>query len=104
MALRQYRPEQSPYEEYSPKEQQATYQEYQPLKKHENRLKDLLFFVNIAIFSIITVMATYVYLSMNFPSFLSLVLGMATGFIALRVIQIAMRNHYAHLKRKKRGR
>ena len=45
MALRQERPDQSLYEEHLPKEQQATYQEYQARKPHENRLRELLFFM-----------------------------------------------------------
>lgn len=103
MALRQERPDQSLYVDNYPKEQQATYQEYQARKPHENRLRDLLFFVNLVIFSIITVMATYVYLSMKFPAFLAFLLGIATGFLALRVIQIAMRKHYAKMKYKRRS-
>ena len=47
MALRQERPDQSLYEEHLPKEQQATYQEYQARKPYENRLRELLFFVNL---------------------------------------------------------
>ena len=104
MALRQERPDQSLYEEHLPKEQQATYQEYQARKPYENRLRELLFFVNLAIFSIITVMATYVYLSMKIPAFLAFVLGMATGFLALRVIQIALRKQYNHMRNKRRSR
>lgn len=103
MALRDYRPEQYDYEEYIPKEKQATYQEYQVRKPYENRLRDLLFFLNIAIFSILTVMTTYVYLSMKIPVFLAFILGIATGFVGLRVIQIAMRNYYMRLKQKKRN-
>ena len=102
MALRDYRPKQYDYEEYIPKEKQATYQAYQARKPHENRLRDLLFFLNIAIFSILTVMTTYVYLSMKIPVFLAFILGTATGFIGLRVIQIAMRNHYVRMKQKRR--
>ena len=104
MALRQERPDQSLYEELLPNEQQATYQEYQARKPHENRLRDLLFFVNLAIFSIISVMATYVYLSMKFPAFLAFVRGMATGFLALRVIQIALRKQYNKMRNKRRAR
>ncbi|CQR25648.1 membrane protein [Streptococcus varani] len=103
MALRQERPDQFLYEEQFPKEQQVRYQEYQTRKPYENRLRDLLFFINLAIFSIITVMATYVYLSVNFPAFLAFVLGIATGFLALRVIQIALRKQYMRMKLKKRS-
>ncbi len=49
-------------------------------------------------------MATYVYLSMKFPAFLAFVLGIATGFLALRVIQIALRKQYNRMRIKRRSR
>ncbi|MGT2910564.1 DUF3270 domain-containing protein [Streptococcus cameli] len=103
MALRQQRPDQYQYEEYIPKEKQAKYQEYSIQHSHTNRLKEVLFFVNVVLFSILTVLTTYVYLSMKIPVFLSFVLGIATGLIGLRVIQIAMRNHYFRMKQKRRS-
>lgn len=100
MALRQPRPDQ--YEEYIPKEQQAYYQEYQVKSAAKERLKDLLFFVNIALFSVLTVIATYIYLYLQVPVFLAFVLGIVTGFASLRLVQSILRVRYKKAKRMKK--
>lgn len=84
MALRQYQPEL--YDD-SPKEHQATYQAYTPTKTVRQDVKDILFFTNIALFSILTVLSTTIYLSLDIPAVFSLLLGMATGFGSLALMR-----------------
>ncbi|WP_105123071.1 DUF3270 family protein [Streptococcus suis] len=87
MALRQYRPDQIPTEEYIPKEKQAPYKAYQARESSLPRINELLFFVNIVVFSILTVLATYVYLSLNIPAFLSFCLAIPSGFIGMQLLK-----------------
>ncbi|HFI0694606.1 TPA: DUF3270 domain-containing protein [Streptococcus suis] len=94
MALRQYRPEDYQYEEYIPQEKQATYQTYQAKNTKKERINELLFFVNIVLFSLITVISAYVYLSVGLPVFLALVLATATGFIGFRLIQVGLKRKF----------
>lgn len=102
MALRDYRPDYYPYEDSHPKETQATFQEYKVKNQHHERLKEILFFMNISIFSVITVIATYIYLSLNVPTFFAFVLAILTGVSGLKLVQLGMRTQYKHMKSKKR--
>lgn len=102
MALRQYRPDYHPYEKHSPKEKQATYHTYQAKNPHQERLKEVLFFVNIMIFSILTVIATYIYLCMKLPAFVAFLLAIVTGGIGLRLVQIGLKTYFTKLKQKKK--
>lgn len=104
MALRQYRPEHSPYENTHPKEKQATYQEYQKRSYHTEQLKEVLFFVNIGIFSILTVFAANIFLALNLPTFFALVLAAIVGVIGLRGIQLVVRAQFNRLRKKKLNR
>ncbi|MBF0819347.1 DUF3270 domain-containing protein [Streptococcus acidominimus] len=92
MALRQYRPDYYQYDESIPKEkQQAAYQAYHATNPNKERVKEFFFFLNIAIFSVITVIATYIYLSNKIPVFLAFLLAIATGLIGLKFVQFLIR-------------
>ncbi|MGT2951515.1 hypothetical protein BU202_10070 [Streptococcus cuniculi] len=89
MALRQYRPDHYQYDESIPKEkQQATYQAYHVTDPARERIKEFFFFLNIAIFSVITVIATYIYLSNGVPIFLAFILAILTGLVGLKLVQL----------------
>lgn len=102
MALRQYRPDQ--FEEYIPQEKQASYQEYQERNTRKEQLKEVLFFINIAIFSILTVISAYIYLSLDIPAFFAFILATATGLLGLKLVQKGLKANYERLQQKKRGR
>lgn len=88
MTLKQYRPEHDQYDELIPKEkQQANYQAYQTTHPSKERIKEFFFFLHIAIFSVITVIAAYIYLSNKVPVFLAFFFAMMTGLIGLKLIQ-----------------
>ncbi|MER0122691.1 DUF3270 domain-containing protein [Streptococcus sp. ZJ93] len=92
MALRDYRPDYYHYHETIPKEKpQATYQTYQATNSGKERLKEFLFFLNIAIFSVITVIAAYIYLSNHVPIFLAFLLAIATGLVGLKLVQFLIK-------------
>ncbi|MGT2799645.1 DUF3270 domain-containing protein [Streptococcus marmotae] len=95
MALRDYRPDSYYYDETIPKEkQQATYQAYQATNPAKERLKEFFFFLNIAIFSIITVIAAYIYLSNHVPIFLAFLLAIVTGLIGLKLVQFFIKKKF----------
>lgn len=95
MALRQYQPEL--YDD-SPKERQATYQAYTPQQTVRQDVKDILFFTNIALFSILTVLSTTIYLSLEIPAVFALLLGMATSFGALTLIRWGFKRFFLSRK------
>lgn len=91
MALRNYQPDQY---EYSPKENKPRYHSYQAPQYGQQFLKELLFFSHIALFSILTVCATFFYLSIPFNAFFSLLLGMGTGFTGLFFTRLSLKKVY----------
>lgn len=94
MALRQYQSHDYQYEDSIPKEKQARFQTYQSKNLKNDRVKELLFFVNLVLFSLITVISSYVYLSLDIPVFPALCLASATGFIGLRLVQIGLKKKF----------
>ena len=94
MAQRQYRSEQYQYEEYSPKEKPVAYQAYQASKPNKERVKELVFFVNIVLFSLMTVLSAYVYLSMDIPVFFAFLLAIVTGVAGLRLVQFGLKKKF----------
>lgn len=96
MALRQYRPDQ--YEEYIPKEKQVSYQAYQTTKPTQQRIQELVFFVNVVLFAVLTVIATYVYLSLKIPAFFAMLFALPTGGIGHALIRGVFRLQLKQLK------
>lgn len=101
MAQRHYQSHEYQYEEYIPKEKQATYQTYQARNNRNDRVKELLFFVNIVLFSLLTVISSYIYLALGMPVFVALTLASVTGFIGLRLIQIGLKKTFRPKQNKK---
>ncbi|MBF0787620.1 MULTISPECIES: DUF3270 domain-containing protein [unclassified Streptococcus] len=100
MALRQYRPDHYEYDNSIPKEQQqATYQAYHATNPNKERINEFFFFLNIAIFSVITVIATYIYLSNHVPVFLAFILAIATGLFGLKFIQFLIKKKRHQIKK-----
>lgn len=95
MPARKYRPDQYLYEESSPKEKKVSYQAYRFPSPNKELLKEFLFFVNIVVFCILTVLSAYFYLSIGTPTFLAYLFAIATGFVGLRFVQ-------SRLKKKRR--
>lgn len=91
MALRHYQSQEYQYEEYIPKEKNTTVQAYQVKNTKKERINELLFFVNIVLFSLITVISSYIYLALDIPVFLALALASATGLIGFRLVQVGLK-------------
>ncbi|HFI0633020.1 TPA: DUF3270 domain-containing protein [Streptococcus suis] len=98
MTLKQYQSQEYQYEEYLPKEKKAQFQTYQVKNPNNERIKELLFFINIVLFSLITVLSCYIYLSLDVPVFPAFLLACATGFFGLRLVQIGLKQNYKRLK------
>lgn len=103
MALPNYRSDHQ-YESIPPKEKPVSYQEYQARNSRQNQLKEVLFFVNITVFAILTVFSAYIYLTLNVPVFLAFILATATGAVGLKLVQFAIKKQYQKIRRKKYGR
>ena len=84
MAQRHYQSHEYQYEEYIPKEKQASYQTYQARNTKNYRVKEL----------VLTVISSYIYLSLGMPVFIALTLASVTGFIGLRLIQIGLKKKF----------
>lgn len=102
MALRQYRPDHYQYEESVTKEQQIRYQAYETTNPNKERLKELIFFVNIVLFSILTVFSAYSYLSIGTPTIIAFALAIITGFIGLRLVRFGLQKQHKRIQQKKR--
>lgn len=89
MALRQYRPDL--YEETHPKERESSYSSYRGRPSQTNRIREVMFFTHIAIFSILTVFATYSYLSLSIPALLALTFGIGTSLVALHLTRVLIK-------------
>lgn len=94
MALKQYQSQEIEYEELTPIEKQNRFQAYQFKNLKKDRVKELLFFSNIVLFSLITVISSYVYLSLDIPVFVALCLASATGGLGLRLVQIGLKKRF----------
>lgn len=91
MAQRQYQSQEYQYEEYTPQETSTSYQSYQASQPNKDRINELLFFVNIVLFSLMTVISSYVYLSLDIPVFLAFTMAIITGAIGFRLVQIGLK-------------
>lgn len=100
MALRHYQSQEYQYEEYIPKEKNTTVQAYQVKNAKKERINELLFFVNIVLFSLITVISCYIYLSLDMPVLPAFLLASATGLVGLRLVQFGLRQNNKRLKNK----
>ncbi|MCK4026612.1 DUF3270 domain-containing protein [Streptococcus iners] len=100
MALRHYQSQEYQYEEYIPKEKNTTVQAYQVKNAKKERINELLFFVNIVLFSLITVIASYIYLALDIPVFLALALASATGLIGFRLVQVGLKKRISNKVKK----
>lgn len=87
MPVPHYRSDNTQYDVHSPKETTPAYHTYQATPTVHQRFKELLFFIHIVLFSLITVLAAYTYLSMNIPQFFAFLLAGTTGCIGLGLIK-----------------
>ncbi|GGE37757.1 DUF3270 family protein [Streptococcus himalayensis] len=85
---------QSPQEDYHyeyddvKQEETSLYQEYAPEEELGPDLKELLFFVNIAIFCVLTALFSFFFLSLKFNAFLSFGAAMSVSLGILKTYQI----------------
>ncbi|TCD46169.1 DUF3270 family protein [Streptococcus sp. X16XC17] len=103
MALPNYRSDHQ-YENTTPKENLVSYQEYHASNYQQQQLREVLFFVNITIFAILTVFSAYIYLTLEIPIFIAFILATATGALGLKLVQFATKRQYQKFRKKKYGR
>ena len=72
-------------------EQYPLYQDYIPEAKTNPNLKELLFFVNIATFCILTALFSFLFLSIKVNTFLAFTLAIAVSLVCIKVQQAFIR-------------
>ena len=90
MTARKYQSYQEDYA-YLEQEQYPLYQDYIPEAKTNPNLKELLFFVNIATFCILTVLFRFLFLSIKVNTFLAFTLAIAVSLVCIKVQQTFIR-------------
>ena len=90
MTARQYQSYQEDYT-YLEQEQYPLYQDYIPEAKTNPNLKELLFFVNIATFCILTALFSFLILSIKVNTFLAFTLAIAVSLVCIKVQQTFIR-------------
>ncbi|AGU72885.1 DUF3270 domain-containing protein [Streptococcus constellatus subsp. pharyngis] len=90
MTARKYQSYQEDYA-YLEQEQYPLYQDYIPEAKTNPNLKELLFFVNIATFCILTVLFSFLFLSIKVNTFLAFTLAIAVSLVCIKVQQTFIR-------------
>lgn len=83
MALRDYKYDEFPNEQAYP-EPAASYQDYQTDDDTSSQLNDLLFFVNVAIFAIASVLAVFILSALNVHSLVAFALAIPLGILGLK--------------------
>lgn len=105
MALRQYQSHEYQYEEYIPKEKKTSFQVYKTPKANQERIRELFFFIHIALFSLIMVLSSYIYLSLGMSVFMALLLANVTGMFGLHLVKSGLaktfKNTYNRNRKKK---
>ncbi|WP_342976685.1 DUF3270 domain-containing protein [Streptococcus constellatus] len=90
MTARKYQSYQEDYT-YLEQEQYPLYQDYIPEAKTNPNLKELLFFVNIATFCILTALFSFLFLSIKVNTFLAFTLAIAISLVCIKVQQTFIR-------------
>ena len=90
MTARKYQSYQEDYA-YLEQEQYPIYQDYIPEAKTNPSLKELLFFVNIATFCILTALFSFLFLSIKINTFLAFALAIAVSLACIKVQQTFIR-------------
>ena len=90
MTARKYQSYQEDYT-YLEQEQYPLYHDYIPEAKTNPNLKELLFFVNIATFCILTALFSFLFLSIKVNTFLAFTLAIAVSLVCIKVQQTFIR-------------
>lgn len=90
MTARKYQSYQEDYT-YLEQEQYPLYQDYIPEAKTNPNLKELLFFVNIATFCVLTALFSFLFLSIKVNTFLAFTLAIAVSLVCIKVQQTFIR-------------
>ena len=95
MALRDYKNYQEDYVcQELPEEQLPLYQEYIPESDIEPKIKELLFFFNIAAFCILTAIFSFLFLSFKLNTFFALALAMTLSFATVQTYRFISKKKF----------
>ncbi|EGJ36752.1 hypothetical protein HMPREF9380_1599 [Streptococcus sanguinis SK49] len=87
MPVRKYQQYDDPTDYYYQEiesEQTPLYQDYLPEADYSPKLSELFFFVNIAVFCVLTVLFSFLFLSLKMNTFMSFTLAIASSLISIQ--------------------
>ncbi|MDQ0222531.1 DUF3270 family protein [Streptococcus moroccensis] len=97
MALRDYKYDQ---ENVVPLRPTASYDAYEESKEEETQVvEEILFFANIAIFAIASVLSIFILSALKLNTVLAFVLGIGTGILALQACRVFLKKYQNQLKK-----
>ncbi|KXT84372.1 DUF3270 domain-containing protein [Streptococcus panodentis] len=76
-------------------EQTPLYQEYLPEAETSPRLSELFFFLNIAVFCVLTVLFSFVFLTMKMNTFMAFTLAIASSLLTIQTYRIFAKKRQA---------
>lgn len=75
--------------------QSPLYQEYLPEAESDPKLSELFFFLNIAVFCVLTVLFSFIFLTFKVNAFIAFVLAIATSLFAIQLHRTFAKKHSA---------
>ena len=91
MALKKYQEfDQEDYLYQNYQEQEPLYQDYLPIEDSTPRLSELLFFVNIVAFCILTIIFSFVFLSFKMQTFFSILLAVVASLATIQAYRLVI--------------
>ncbi len=90
MALRDYKYDQ---EKVVPLRPSATYNEYQAPAEDQQSVEEILFFINIAIFAIASVLTIFMLSALKINTVLAFILGIGSGVLTLQICRIVLKKY-----------
>ncbi|MGT2665704.1 DUF3270 family protein [Streptococcus rifensis] len=97
MALRDYKYDQ---ENVVPLRPKASYDAYEESKEEETLVvEEILFFANIAIFAIASVLSIFILSALKLNTVLAFVLGMGAGILVLQTCRVIMKKYKYQFKK-----
>ncbi|MGT2785003.1 DUF3270 family protein [Streptococcus merionis] len=90
MALRDYKFDDDKVVQLRPK---ASYDAYQEPEEEQQSVEDILFFANIAIFAIASVLSIFIFSALRVNTLLSFLLGIGCGVLALQTCRFVLKKY-----------
>lgn len=88
MALREYKSMEDYRYQEVPETNQVTYTDYNPETEQVPLLSELFFFINVSVFCLLTILFSFLFLSMKLHTFLAFTLAIVASLISVQSYRI----------------